>query len=202
MHHCAWKRASSGHDRWGRFARVVLIASAALVCGCVYRVTPPAEPSVPVTVYIARHDDTARLVLPGEEGYAAYGYGDWRWYALNRMSPLDGIAALLVPTRSGLGREVLSDGPITAAALWADELLEVEVGGESALALRRRLDEQFRQREEDAVDNRLRGMVFVPGERPYWVFNNSSSVLAGWLRELGCTVRGWALVARFEVREP
>jgi len=43
-------------------------------------------------------------------------------------------------------------------------------------------------------------MDFVPHPHNYTYFHNSNHVTAGWLRELGCDVRGPAVDSRWEVK--
>lgn len=188
-----------------RFWRVVVLLLLLLAGpGCTYRISPPTALEDPVEVHVARHGRTSSLVLPGEDGHAAYSYGDWRWYAESRTNPCTGLAALLVPTRAALGRREI-EGELSArprpGALNADEVLTVRVERFEAERLRSRLDARFAEMEGELHENPVRNAGFVPAESSYWLGNQSSSVVAGWLRELGCEVRGWALLARFRLRD-
>lgn len=189
------------------FWRVVVLVLLLVLLGgpgCVYRVTPPPEPADPVRVHVARHGRTSSLVLPTEGGHAAYSYGDWRWYAENRTDACTGLAALFVPTRAALGRRQiereLSDRP-RPSSLEADEVMTIRVDRSKAESLRERLDERFEAMDDEVVENPLRNAGFVPAETSYWLGHQSSTVVAGWLRDLGCEVRGWALQARFRLRD-
>ncbi|MEQ8771027.1 MAG: hypothetical protein RIB60_11025 [Phycisphaerales bacterium] len=181
---------------------IVLIAMFCLAgCGTI-RVTAPATPADASRVYVADFGDTARLVLPDDSdppAYTEYGFGDWRWYAKNQTNLLYGPVALLVPTRGTLGRRNHDADPAWYLPdLGAEDVLAIDVDRALARALRTRLDEAF-----DAADERVhnpeRGLDFATSDHDYWLFNQSSTSVAGWLDELGCETSGWTLVADFEL---
>ena len=177
------------------------------VAGCgTLRITPPASVEDPVRVYVADYGRTSKLLLPGGQGSAGgasdaiwweYTYGDWSWYARSNTSLLDGAAALLLPTKATLGRrEMNTDGSRPAPR--AQTVFEFEVERSASEHLLSRLDGVFTAAAVRA-DNAEHGMRFAKLNESYWLGNQSSTRMKRWLEELGCEVRGWTLIARFEV---
>lgn len=196
----------SGVNRVWRCAAAVGVAGwmAGWAAGCgTLRITPPASVEDPVRVYVADYGRTSRLLLPGGSGGAGdatwweYTYGDWSWYAKSNTSALDGAAALLLPTRATLGRrELTTDG--SRPELRAQAIHEFEVERSASEHLLARLDGVFTAAVERA-DSAEHGMRFARLDESYWLCNQSSTRMKRWLEELGCEVRGWTLIARFEV---
>jgi hypothetical protein len=174
-------------------------------CGTLH-VTPPAAPGDPVGVFIADYRDTARMLIPREDGgFAEYGFGEWRWYALDRFGVLNGAAALLIPTAGALANREHPPAPQgwpverwIASRTDPEHLHRVTVERERAGALLARLDAAFTGHLDTMVFNPARSLRMVRVGH-YWIWNQSSTELAAWLRELGCQVRGWTLVANVRV---
>lgn len=190
----------------GRLA--ALLAAASLLpflAGCATTVHPPATPAEPVEVYLLDHGRTSSVVLPvDDDALVRYAYGDWRWYALGETSPARAVAALFWPTRGALGRESIA-GPPSEAAVRAgvgaeiDALHPLRVGRAGVAALAARLDAMFERRLDTLVVRETSGLAFVHHPVPYTALHSSNRVVAGWLRELGCRVRGPALLSRWRV---
>lgn len=159
-------------------------------------------------MYVADYGRTSKLLLPGGQGRAngasatettwwEYTYGDWSWYAKSNTSLLNGAAALLLPTKATLGRrELKTDG--SRPGLPAQTIYAIEVERSASERLSARLDRVFTAAGE-RVDNAEHGMRFARLDESYWLCNQSSTRMKRWLEELGCEVRGWTLIARFEV---
>lgn len=136
-----------------------------------------------------------------------YAYGDWRWYARGRKSSGAAVSALFRSTPAALGRQDLG-GPQGLATVREavfvpiDTVHPVVVERERAAALAERLEELFRLRSESLTPNPENGLVFVRHPVPYTLLHSSNRVTAGWLRELGCEVRGRALLSRWRVAPP
>ena len=189
-----------------RLVAVVLLA--AVVAGCVTTVRPPATPVEPVEVYLLDHGRTPSLVLPAAGGgMTRYAYGDWSWYALGRKSSGSAVSALFRPTPAALGRQELG-GPQEVGTVRAAVFVEIEavhpfaVEREQAAALAARLEELFRLRADTSTPNPENGLDFVRHPEPYTLLHSSNRVTAAWLRELGCEVRGRALLSRWRVAPP
>ena len=175
-----------------------------LLAGCTTTVIPPAEPVEPAPVFILDHGRHTSLVLSTPEGdMVRYAYGDWRYYAERETGFARAVIALFWPTRGALGHKEL-EGPPTAeqvrreVPLVIENLYRIEVGREEIEQLRRRLDAIFEaaEREHHSPDTFL---LFVEHPKAYTLRNNSNRVIAEWLEELGCEVRGLRLLANWRV---
>lgn len=136
-----------------------------------------------------------------------YAYGDWAYYGRNRTGFAGGVAALLWPTRAGLGRRELEgpatpDGVRSAVAVVIEELHTLEVAAGRSRALQRRLDGLFTQAAATRRLNRWYDLAFVHHPGTYHLFRNSNMRVARWLEELGVTVRGPALWSSWRVTRP
>lgn len=189
--------------------RLLVVAALPLLAACTTVVRPPATPAAPaadaVEVYLVDHGRTSSLVLPvaGDE-LRRYAYGDWRWYALGEKTSGRALAALFRPTQGALGREALH-GPREEATVRSSVEVEIEavhplrVPRSAAAALAARLDELFRRRLDTRVVNEENGLAFVHHPVPYTLRHSSNRVVARWLREMGCGVRGAALLSRWRI---
>lgn len=189
----------------GRRAGRRLVSCAALLAvACTTTIQPPAAPSDPVEVYLLDHGRTPSLVLPDDGAMLRYAYGDWRWYALEQKTSGGGAAALLWPTRGALGREAIP-GPAGEAAVRAGVEVPIEalhpilVGAAEVAALAARLDRLFESEIDTLVEAPGSGLSFVHHPAPYTFLHSSNRAVAGWLRELGCRVRGTALWSSWRV---
>ena len=172
---------------------------------CAIRVTPPVKLEAPCTIFIADHGRHSSLLLPRANGrIAEFAYGEWQWFALGndpwyRVGP-----ALLWPTVGTLGTREF-DGPaeidVIRRQLTTQRIHELRVEQDAAAALLARLDERLTERADERVFNSELAMTFVPHADRYCLFRECNSVVAGWLRELGCGVAGSPLSADFIVEE-
>jgi hypothetical protein len=190
--------------------RPLLAAAATLAAtaACTTAVQPPALAPDRIEVYLLDHGRTSSLVLPAGDGERArWAYGDWRWYALGETSPGRATAALLWPTQGALGRHGVP-GPPGAAAVRAAVTVEIEelhplvVERDRAVALAARLDALHREATDTLTVSPANGLAFVHHPVPYTLLHSSNRVVAAWLRELGCRVRGTALLSRWRVMPP
>lgn len=185
---------------------LVLTLTTAALSGCGATIRPPTDPADPVRVYIIDYGRHSGLLLPREEErvYVEYAYGEWGWFAENRAGALHVFRTLVVPSRGTLGRREHYgpiDEPTLSRSFIFDQIHPLTVGGEEARALRRRLDERYEREEESELYNSAQAMHFVHDERRYTFWNNCNPVLAGWLKELGCEVRGPALLSRWRIED-
>ena len=188
--------------------RAPLLLVLLLLAGCAGRLTPPEAPVSPVTVYLLDHGRHASLVLPRREGgMVRYSYGEWRWYVEAERHLLSGAAALLWPTRSGLGRGVHEaiTGPEALSGLAPEGLVAVyPLVAEEArvIALKRRLDAHFEAPLASPAYSEEFDLLFVPYPRAYWWTHQSNLVTARWLRSLGVEVRGIPWLSRWRLEAP
>jgi hypothetical protein len=171
--------------------------------GCATTVVPPRAVQEPVKVHLADHGRHASLVLPrGDGSRVEYTFGEWRWFALNDTGAGAALRALCWRSAGTLGRhELPAEQDIGASPRFAGVTLyslTVERGAASNLLAR--LDERWAGQAHTVVHNADYGLDFVRDEQAYHLFNNCNPVIAGWLRELGCRVRGPALLSRWRLR--
>lgn len=180
-----------------------------LLSGCVARVTPPDSHKLtqPVAVYLLDHGRHASLVLPHEKGgVARYSYGDWRWYVEGDQQLWIGAAAMLWPTKAGLGRglyphadlpqdiEVLAPEGVAEAYVLQAELQQVRL-------LQRQLDRHFAQQAFfTPIYSATHGLYFVPYPRRYTAFHQSNLKVAQWLRALNMKITGSPWLSNWEVK--
>lgn len=191
-----------------RLAGPVLACLALISAACTTVVVPPAAPAAPQPVFLLDHGRHSSLVLPGEAGgLVRYSYGDWAYYALGRTGPFEATAAVLWPTRAGLGRRELPGPPTLegvgrAVLVGIEQAYELIVDARDIERLRASLDAIYRANRQTLVYNPGNDLEFVHHPRRYTVFHNSNRVVADWLAELGCEIRGAALLARWRVERP
>lgn len=193
----ARRRLGSG---LGGAAAVLLLTQA-----CTTVIVPPVAPAEPGPVFLLDHGRHASLVLPrGDDGMVRYSYGEWKYYAQVRTGIDEASAAVLWPTRAGLGRRELPGLPGAAAVrrqlrVGIEHLYRVIVDSRKIEGLRARLDSIYEANIETLIYNPSYDLEFVHHPRAYWAFHNSNQVVAAWLGELGCQVHGPALFSNWKV---
>ena len=197
-----------------RAKRLTLAAMAALLLivavwavGCRTVIVPPAEPPDPAVVFVVDYGRHASLLLPDAARLSMieYAYGDWGWFALDRSTALDIFPTLLWPTQGALGRwrwDIQVTGQSVRRHIACEDVLELTVDSRLVEELRKRLDARFRKHIDTLHHQQLYRLDFVHDDSKYHALYNCNHVLAKWLEELGCDVRGWAMFADFVVREP
>jgi hypothetical protein len=192
-----------------RAALVIAILATLGSVSCTTAIHPPAAPADPETVLLVTHGWSSSLVVPDQEGDAArWAWGDWRYYALGRETVLNGLVAVLWPTQSGLGRQRIEPAPESIDELpWRlgigiDEVFAITVGREAVVRLAEQLEDLFAANIETLHYNPKPRLEFVKHPRAYTLFTNSNSMIAEWLRELGCEVVGFPLMSRWRVETP
>jgi hypothetical protein len=184
---------------------VPLLAVASCLTGCTCSITPPPDPADPVSVFVldyGRHSSLG-LAATDDQTLVEYAYGDWNWFALDKTEWYDVFPTLFWPTQGALGRRALrseTSAEALQSSLGCEEVLEIPVGGDDARALATKLDRQFESRLETQHYQPLYDLDFVHTDGSFHVFHNCNHVMTGWLREMGCRVRGPALFADFVVR--
>ena len=181
-----WRRALLG---------IAVVGGLQLSFGCTSTITPPANVTDPVTVFVLREAMHNGIVLPpcraGDE-YVEFGFGDWSWFALGNDEWYHAFATVLWPTQGTLGRRTFgahTADQLLAHVTWA-ELSPVVVSRDKAGALRDRLQHEHDARIGEAVQRRDLGWTFVPYDQSYWFAVNCADVCADRFRELDCAV-GW-----------
>jgi len=166
---------------------------------------PVLKPVDARNVFLIDHGTHSSLALETKVGeLVRYAYGDKRYYANRDTSLASGAAALLIPTPATLGRADLS-GPANLENLQRQLVVGVEqiyplrVDGAKADSLIEKLDKLHGDGRADQIVVAAYGLVFAPHPANYHWANNSSTVIASWLEELGIGVFGWRLTANWQL---
>lgn len=166
---------------------------------------PPSEVQDPRTVFVIDHGTHSSVAIETGSGQMIrYAYGDLRYYANRDTSLGAGAAALLWPTPSTLGRAEL-EGPATKQSVMrqlrvvVEIVYELEVEGVSADQLILELDEIHARNPAEQINVPAYGLVFASHPVDYFWGHNSSSVIAGWLGDMGVRMFGWGLIASWRV---
>ena len=166
---------------------------------------PESQISEKRQVLLIDHGTHSSLALETNEGgLIRFAYGDLRYYANRDTSLESGAAALLWPTPATLGRAELA-GPPTAQNLKSqlvvvvDTIYSIEAEAAAVDELIAKLDQIHSSGEAQHVAVPAYGFVFAPHPDDYFWANNSSTMIADWLRELGVSTFGWGLLASWWV---
>lgn len=193
-----------------RRVRIILLCFLAvmLASGCATTIIPPKQVQTPAKVYLLDFGRTASLVLPNTDGgMTRYAYGDWDWYARRQTGMWNAITALAWPTEGALGRERLPASPDQETLKKhlpypAENIYELTVDQDKALALSRQLDAAFAARPETLFHQPEVSLEFVRYPERYWAFHNSNHVTVRWLEQLGADTRGCPVWSSWQVRTP
>lgn len=191
-----------------------MVASLALVSWCVIAlggcattiVLPEVDPTIAHATYLVDYGRHASLVLPrGDaepDAYFEYNYGEFQWYAHNQSGVFNVLGTLFIPTTGTLGRRDVFLGSDDAAlhVFDAEKIVRIDVDPDRLAALRAALALRYEKTPEpDRVFNPTFGLTFVPDERAYWLGHTCNHEMAGWLKALGCEIRGPVMWADFKV---
>ena len=185
--------------------RFLTVSCFVWMSGCATTIVPPKEPPVPASVFVIDFGRHTALLLPGgpDGSLIEYAYGEWMWFALDKSKSYRVFPTLFWPTRGTLGRRALSVSPDLYAirrAVPCADVLEVVVASEDAMSLSARLDAQFERHVNSMHFQPLYDLDFVHSDKAFHLFHNCNGAVAGWLRELGCEVRGAVVFANFVVK--
>ena len=183
---------------------------ALLLGGCApVTVQPPPAPQDPVTVALLDHGRHASLVLPAErpETWIRYSYGDWRYYVEGETGIRASLAALLVPTRAALGRQLLTGPELESAVhtglrVRVEEFFRLEASADRVQELRGELEAMWEEQTDTAYIEPWRGMGFVDHPDAYTLRNNSNRVVAYWLERLDAGVSRYPVWSNWRVEQP
>lgn len=191
--------------------RVSVAASASVVVavalgGCASTaLRSPEDPADPRMVFLIDHGRHSSIAVEtASGGLVRYSYGDTRYYRNQDTSLGSGAAALLWPTPATLGRaELAADASVSSLrsqlVVGVEDIYSLQVAGEAADRLMAQLDGIHQQGVAEHVSVDAYGLVFAPHPKDYTWWHNSSSVVAGWLAEMGVEVRGLGLWSSWQV---
>ena len=201
--------ALPGLMRTGSVRFLLIPSSLTLLVSCVTTVRPPATLVDPTTVVLLSHGISSSLVLADQEGRAVrFAFGDWRYYALGHTGIGDALAAILWPTPSALGRQVIDEATeepdllVAQLGIAYDAAFPIRVEREAVRRLREDLESQFLAHIDTRVYNPEPRLEFVRHPESYSLINNSNRKVAQWLRRLGSKVSGAPLMSKWKVVKP
>ena len=189
--------------------RLALIACALLSVGCAATVIPPPCAEQSRQVYILDHGRHTSLVLSTvDQGLVRWAYGDWGWYAEGKQGAVRALPVLLTPTPAALGRRTLHAAPDPAAIRAALPVVTEQVlviAADAALVdrLQARQEALFEAgRQRGQLESPTAGLTFVPHPKPYRIDHTSNHMVAHWLTELDCQVRGDPRLGNWRLANP
>ena len=177
------------------------ILAGAFLAGCTTTIIPPPDPPDPLSVLVIDYGRHSSLVLFDKtaQSWVEYTYGDWAWFAEARTAWYNVFATLFWPTPGALGQrqqqvpdlqKIRPIGP-------CEHVLKVTVSQEKADALAAALRALFAQCRDSLHYQPLHDLHFAHSEKAFHLFHNCNHVVAHWLVDLGCDVRGPAMTADF-----
>ncbi|HVT44706.1 MAG TPA: hypothetical protein VMT00_09970 [Thermoanaerobaculia bacterium] len=179
----------------------------ALSSGCATTIHVPAAAVEPAAAVVVTHGISSSLILPNADGAAfRWAFGDWRYYAEGHTGFFSSIAAGLWPTPAALGRQTIERAPRDPVALAGalgiviDEIHVIHVERQAIERLQRRLQTTFERGLDSRLYNPEPNLEFVRVPLSYTLLSNSNTQIGDWLRELGCDVSGFPLLARWRIR--
>jgi len=182
---------------------ILLLFTILLLSGCSATVKPPENLVDPVTIYLVDHGRHASLVLPTEDRFTRFSYGDWDYYALRKTGFNNAIPALFWSTTGALGRQTIpaADGhpDWQAANLIIEAIYPIEVEKQASQDLSIKLADTFQQFGEHHYINYQTGMQFVPIDQKYRIDRNSNQRIGQWLEVLGCEVEGILILSNWRI---
>jgi hypothetical protein len=182
---------------------VLLLALGLTGCGGA-RITPPACPADPASVFVADYGRHSSLILPSpvDGKLHEYTFGDFDWFALNRNAWHDALDALFCSDGAALGWRTLDpadDAESLARSTSAPRVLQLQVARDRASRLLEKIDARYRRHLPSQVFNPLMSLHFVRDDERYSWGNNCNHVTARWLEALGCTLRGSRMTSHFRL---
>jgi len=202
-------RKAQARSHWLRGGWGALVS--VIATGCTWQVIPPAQVEQPAHIYVSEYGRHTRLALPREPSGAPetaqmieYGFGDWNYYALEERGARSAWRALFRSGASALSRREVRyqpDPELFRRANAASYAVRLTVGQSQVDALRNRLEREWNELgpKHRTVRRSDDGVYLRRSDRRYHLFQNSNHQTAEWLRELGCEVKGVAILSRFEV---
>ncbi len=157
-------------------------------------------------MFVLDYGRHSSLAIPTDHGrMIEYSYGEWQWYAMNQVGCSRALSALFWPTEGTLGRRSLPVQPDRDAIVEAapcEAIHEIAVDRSCARSLADRLDATFAASMTTLTHHPAHDLDFVRHERSFHACNTCNQTVVRWLRELGCRVRGWPVIADYVVVQP
>lgn len=172
------------------------------------RIIPPTSPEDPVKVWVLGSPVTSlfyhnSLILPESSGrWIEYSFGDREVFAYNRGRLINLAQAVLYPTPAVLGRQTFN------TAQWErrkarnpqrGQQLALEVERQQVQTLLEQLNQRYESANSQPQYNPKVDLYFVPDAESYTGWHTCNHLVARWLRQLGCRIRGFVFSGHFRV---
>lgn len=181
---------------------MALLLVTLLWSACVTSIVPPHSPPNPTTVWIIDYGRHASLVIPNNGTAVEYEYGEWQWFALGQTQSPRVVPVLFWPTQGTLGRRHrphLPDEARLKSEASVEHVFRITVSSNAVARLRQNLQTRYEANVQSELFNQDYQMTFVKDPADYTALHNCNHELASWLKDLGCTIRGRAIFARFRL---
>ena len=163
---------------------------------------------MPVTIWVLGSPVTPlfyhnSLILPDDSGqWIEYSFGDRAVFAKNQNRLINLAQAVLYPTPAVLGRQTFNPEQWQRRQQRNPERgqrLSLEVGREEVQALLAELNQRYESANTEPLYNPNVDLYFVPDAESYTGWNTCNHLVARWLRQLDCKIRGLVFSGHFRV---
>ncbi len=185
-----------------------LFLSLAVLAPIPARITPPTPLNDPVTVWVIGYPVTPlfyhnSLMLPNGSGqWREYSFGDRAVYANNQGRLINLAQAVLYPTPAAFGRQTF-DSPHwqqrQQRSRDGGQRLRLQVERSRVQELLQQLDQRYHAAGVTPQYNPKVDLYFVPDEQYYAGWQTCNHLVARWLRQLDCQIRGWVFSGQFKL---
>jgi hypothetical protein len=182
---------------------IVAILLPAALGACRAVITPPVDPAEPVAVFIVDEGRHAALWLPRDDGSAVqFAYGEWKWFAQDQTQWWRAPLVMLLPHEGTLARsESAHPQSSESLAATAESVIELNVERVRVRELLQQLEARFQAGADTRVYRADYDLWFVRDDESYWMIHECNAEVVQWVRQLGCRVRGSALMGEFVLHE-
>jgi hypothetical protein len=173
-------------------------------CSTTVKCTNPSE-KAEVALLDHGHHTSLLFHRPDEESLR-FSYGDWDYYAMSENTLLNGLKALLWPTKAAIGRKNfrLSNFDKSQIKLKVpvpiEDIIFIGVEKPKLNRLIKKLNRVHKKNLEASHYNPLFDLIFTEHPKSYSLVNNSNQMVAEWLEELGCRTDIWVLFSSWELK--
>ena len=161
----------------------------------------------PRQVFLIDHGTHTSLAIETrDQTLIRYAYGDKNYYAKRDTSLASGANALLIPPPAVLAREELKataevESIIDALPVVVQKVYHLQVEASRAEELISDLDGIYLKAGNELIEVPAYGLNFAPHPDNYYWANNSSTMIASWLRQMGIRTFCLGAIASWRVLE-
>lgn len=159
----------------------------------------------PRQVFLIDHGTHTSLAIETRnQTLIRFAYGDKNYYAKRDTSLASGGNALLIPTPAVLARGELEaiaevESIIDALPVVVQKVYQLQVEASRAEELISDLDEIYLKAGDELIEVPAYGLNFAPHPENYYWANNSSTMIASWMRQMGIRTVGLGAIASWRL---